>query len=167
MKYMLKEYLSENDVAADEMKVSSHNLKNYCAEVPAGESVLGLVASMLKICEDQSGWGLAANQVDVMKRVIVINFNGFTQALINPVVVRAWGGMSCQEEGCLSFPLSHVKVFRHKKITVRGYDVLWNPVEYRWRNDLARVVQHEIDHLDGITMFERRVTPAKLRSAHG
>lgn len=168
MRHTLKQYLDWEAIEAEDMKVSSNNLKNYCAEVPDGESVLALVASMLKICEEQKSWGLSANQVDVMKRVVVFNFNGFTQAIINPVIVKAWGGMSCVEEGCLSFPLSHVMVFRHKKITIRGYDVLWNPIEYRWKGDLARVAQHECDHLDGITMFDRRVTPAKLRNtAHG
>lgn len=165
MKVMLRQYLDWEEVEAIEMKVSSHNLKNYCAEVADGESVLALVAGMLKICEERNGWGLAANQVDVMQRVIVFNFHGFTQALINPVITRAWGGMSCVEESCLSFPLAHVQVFRHKKITIKGFDVLWNPIEYKWRGDLARIAQHEIDHLDGITMFERRVTLAKLRSA--
>jgi peptide deformylase len=164
MRIQLKEHLKRHDIEGDEMQVSSHNLKNYCAEVPEGESVLGLVAGMLRICEEKEGVGLAANQVGVMKRVVVFNFSGFTQALINPTITRAWGGMTCLEEGCLSFPLSHVRVFRHKKITIRGFDVLWNPIEYRWRGHLARIAQHELDHLDGITMFDRRVTPAKLRN---
>ena len=147
------------------MNVTSNNLKGYCAEVPEGESVLALVAGMLCVCEKLNGWALAANQVDVMKRVVVVNFSGFTQALINPVIVKAWGGMDCVEEGCLSFPASQIPVFRHRKVTVRGFDVLWNPIEYRWRGKLARIIQHEIDHLNGITMFDRRVTPAKVKSA--
>lgn len=153
---MLKAYLDFNNVTGEEMKVTSNNLKNYCSEVPEGESVLKLVASMLRICEEKRGLGLSANQVDVMKRVMVVNFNGFTQALINPEIVRAWGGMSVMQEGCLSFPASEATVFRHRKITIRGFDVLWNPVEYRWKGLLARVAQHEMDHLDGITMFDRQ-----------
>jgi peptide deformylase len=148
-----------------EVKITTNDLKNYCAEVAEGESVLGLVASMLKACEDHEGIGLAANQIGVMKRVIVLNFNGFTQALINPVITRAWGGLAPMEEGCLSFPTSSVMVFRHRNITIKGFDVLWNPVEYRWRGLLARVAQHECDHLDGITMFDRRARISGIRSA--
>jgi peptide deformylase len=56
-------------------------------------------------------------------------------------------------------------VFRHRNITIKGFDVLWNPVEYRWRGLLARVAQHECDHLDGITMFDRRARISGIRSA--
>lgn len=152
----LKRLLKSQNVVGDEMNVSSDNLKRYCAEVPEGESVLRLVAGMLKVCEERDGWGLAANQVGVMKRVIVVRFSGFTQALINPEITRAWGGMNCVEEGCLSFPCKYVPVFRHRRITIKGFDVLWNPVEYHWKNTLARIAQHEVDHLDGVTMYDKR-----------
>ena len=157
MGFMLKEVLGFRKVEGEDMKVTTVNLKNYCSEVAEGESVLKLVASMLLACEKNQGMGLAANQLGVMQRIIVVNYSGFTQALINPVIIKQWGGMSVMQEGCLSFPTREATVFRHRNITIVGFDVLWKPVKYKWRGVLARCAQHEMDHLDGITMFDRQV----------
>lgn len=164
MKMMLKEYLVSHNayLNVELMKINANNLKNYCAEVPQDESVLRTVAGMLMLLEENNGLGLAANQVGVMKRIIVINYSGFTQAIINPEITKAWGGMSVMQEGCLSFPAREATVFRHKKITVEGFDILWNPIQYKWKGNLARIAAHEIDHLDGITMFDREVKSMRM-----
>lgn len=88
----------------------------------------------------------------MLKRVIVIQTKGFRQVLINPVITGGYGGKSKQKEGCLSFPRLLVQKIRNKQITVEGFNEYWKPVTRKLKGDAARCVQHEIDHLNGITI---------------
>ena len=63
--------------------------------------------------------------------------------------------MTRAREGCLSFPNKMADVKRHKRVTVTGYDESWKPVRRKASGWMARILQHEIDHLDGITMMDR------------
>ena len=101
---------------------------------------------------ENRGVGLAANQVGLLKRVIVFDDRTHTGAkvLYNPVIVDTSEAVDYAEEGCLSYPGVQALVKRHKQITVRSRDAFWHEVDHIYRGFAARIVQHEIDHLDAI-----------------
>lgn len=103
---------------------------------------------------------LAAVQVDHLERVVIIrnNFddkadNSFT-ALINPEIVKYEGEVVADYEGCLSVSDIYGKVPRHTKIRVRALDITGNEVRFKAEGFLARVIQHEIDHTNGIVFID-------------
>lgn len=123
------------------------------------DSLRQLVRDMAETMYDAPGIGLAAPQIGVHQRVIVIDIAGGDEppeliAAINPVIVHA-EGETFEEEGCLSVPKYAANVRRHAKIVVKGL----NPEgeEMTWKADglLAIAFQHEIDHLDGILFIDQ------------
>jgi peptide deformylase len=100
--------------------------------------------------EEKIAVGLAANQVGIPKRLIVVNYAGFKEAMVNPVIEKFRGGTNIESEGCLSFPGKLVSVERYKIIVVSWLAIDGTPKRIKIRGLLARIVQHEIDHLDGI-----------------
>ena len=113
-----------------------------------------LIDNMIKTMIDNSGLGLAAPQVGESKRLFVYGHQR-AMVLINPVIFVVDGETSTQEEACLSIPNFQAHVVRASKITVTGMDR--EGVEQRFEADgmLARVIQHELDHLDGILFIDR------------
>ena len=101
------------------------------------------------------GIGLAAPQIGLQKRLILIHTVSFQKVILNPVITRTRLGKTISKEGCLSFPGKTVKMKRHKQIIVEGFDENWKPVKFKLRGLDSTVVQHEIDHLDGITIVKR------------
>lgn len=103
---------------------------------------------------------LAAVQVDCLERVVIVrnNFddkadNSFT-ALINPEIVKYEGDVIADYEGCLSVSDIYGKVPRHTKIRVKALDTTGNEVRFKAEGFLARVIQHEIDHTNGIVFID-------------
>lgn len=127
-------------------------LKQIAQPVPEGGRVDNLVEQMFMIMKQHKGIGLAANQVGVLQRVIVININGIKQEFINPVITAQKGGRRTSREGCLSYPGRIVSVARYKEITIEGFDKNWQPVKRKLKDLAASCVQHEMDHLDGRTI---------------
>ena len=110
-----------------------------------------LIADMLETMYGAPGIGLAATQVDVHKRLLVIDVSDERNqpyCLINPEIVAAEGRAS-GEEGCLSVPGTYEYVERAQKIRVRALDTDGEPFELEAEDLLAVCIQHEIDHLDG------------------
>jgi len=103
---------------------------------------------MVRFMKERNGIGLAAPQVGVLKRVIVADVGDGPLGLINPEIVKQEGSAT-NLEGCLSFPGVVVEVPRNTCIEVAGQDVRGHRVEFEAIGLLARVLQHEIDHLDG------------------
>lgn len=109
------------------------------------------------------GVGLAANQVGVQKRMIAIYFieneEVMKYALVNPKIISYSVKMCCLDsgEGCLSVPKDvEGYVYRHYKVTVKGFDVLTNKeVTIKAKGYLAIILQHEIDHLEGILYVDK------------
>jgi len=99
--------------------------------------------------------GLAANQVGINARVIVINYAGFNGGMINPVITKYRGGTCTAMEQCLSFGKKKTYPIRHKIIVVEYLDTNGDKHRNKYRGLMARIIQHEVDHLDGITMFCR------------
>jgi peptide deformylase len=118
-----------------------------------------LIDDMIETMYASAGIGLAAPQVGVKKRVIVVDVGAREDGhpllvVINPEIVLAEGLIE-SEEGCLSVPeyIAHIK--RAERIVVRGLDRDGNPVEIEATGLLARAFQHEIDHLDGVLILDR------------
>ncbi len=82
--------------------------------------------------------------------------NGFSKAIINPVITKTSGKLKLGKEGCLSFPGKRVDMKRDNIVVVEGFDEDWNPIKKKVRALSAFCVQHEIDHLNGITITGRR-----------
>ena len=101
------------------------------------------------------GIGLAAPQIGLQKRLILIHTPSFQKVILNPVITRTRLGKTTSEEGCLSFPGKIIKMKRHKQIIVEGFDQNWKPVKFKLRNLDSNVAQHEIDHLNGITIMSQ------------
>lgn len=113
--------------------------------------------------------GLAAPQIGINRRIIVFRNKGFEEkkwsgreedfdVLINPRITQSRGEMVTMVEGCLSCPEIQVEVSRYPEIKVRAYNTKGEKVNKRYKNYLARVVQHEIDHLDGILIIDHEGT---------
>jgi len=115
-----------------------------------------LVADMAETMYAAPGVGLAATQVDVHKRIIVMDVSEARDELrvfINPEIVSAEGDAEC-EEGCLSVADFCADVRRHAQVLVKGLDREGKPVEITGEGLLAVVLQHEIDHLNGILFID-------------
>jgi peptide deformylase len=151
-------------------------LKKKSAPVPIiTDSIRELVRDMTETMYDAPGVGLAAPQIGVRQRVIVIDISGKNEppdliVAINPVIVHA-EGESFEEEGCLSVPDYAANVRRHASVVVKALNL--EGVELTWKAEdlLAIAFQHEIDHLEGILfvdhlstlkreMFQRKVRKA-------
>ncbi len=127
-----------------------------------------MVAEMLELMYANKGIGLAANQVDLPYRLMVVNPSGDPavkdeeHVLINPEILRSKGSAE-DREGCLSLPDIYAPVKRPEKIVLSAYDLSGREVTWELDGLYARVVQHECDHLDGV-LFIDRLTPSNLLS---
>ena len=110
-----------------------------------------------------SGIALAAPQIGVQKQIVVWDIDDQPMALINPVVVES-DGEWVYSEGCLSIPELYVDILRPNKVLVRGIDIDGNEVEIEADELMGRMFQHEIDHLNGVLMFDR-MTPDQRKVA--
>src|SRR3954465_15041052 len=130
-----------------------------------GKKQLLLIDDMIRIMKKANGVGLAAPQIGVLQRIIVIAPDGMKPtALINPKIVKAEGEYIGQE-GCLSIPGLYGDVMRPEYVEVEAFDRRGRELVYELEGMPAKVVQHEIDHLDGI-LFIDKVDAATLHWAH-
>jgi peptide deformylase len=116
-----------------------------------------LAKDLIETMHANSGVGLAANQVAISSRMFVVaprGTEGDSYVFINPVIIRK-SGKKRAEEGCLSVPECYAYVTRHKRITVRALDLDGKTIEVEAENLFARIIQHELDHLDGIVFVQR------------
>jgi len=126
-----------------------------------------LVREMFGRMYEHNGIGLAANQVDLPLRLFIINLNakpdeGEEFVFINPVLSKPKGNEE-SEEGCLSFPELYGPVTRPKLITVQAYNLRGEEVRMDLNGMLARAVQHEYDHLDGVVFVDRMAPTARAK----
>ena len=121
------------------------------------EKIKELAYDMLDTMYTANGVGLAAPQVGVLKRIIVIDVSPEGNkpiVLINPEII-AMSGTQSGEEGCLSVPGKSGCVTRPNEVTVRGYNLKMQPIELTGNELLARALCHEIDHLDGVVYVQK------------
>ncbi len=129
-----------------------------------------IVSEMFELMYDARGIGLAANQVDLPLQLFVCNTlsdpdKGEELVFINPVISSP-KGTSEAEEGCLSLPEVHANVTRPEKIHVSAYDLQGNEIDQTVSGLLARVIQHEFDHLHG-KLFIDRISESSLKNLDG
>ena len=114
-----------------------------------------IIADMVDTMYDEAGIGLAAPQVGISLRLMVVGHDEKREprALVNPVIANR-GGQVTAEEGCLSIPGVFAQVTRAEWVDVEAKDVDGEPVKIHGRGLQARVLQHEIDHLDGVLFID-------------
>lgn len=130
-----------------------------------------LINEMVEAMHAENGIGLAANQIGVPLRVIVVQLvddgaepeSGKLYALINPEIVKYSDELVTAEEGCLSVPHYYGEVTRPAEVVVRARDRKGHETKVKAAGLLARAFQHEIDHLDGILFIDRMESLDKLR----
>ena len=117
-----------------------------------------LIDDMIETMHHAEGVGLAAPQIGILKRVIVFDLydEDGAMALINPEIVQT-SGQQCEEEGCLSLPGKRGFVNRPEIVTVRFQDEHGDWYEIEGEDLLARVLCHEIDHLNGVLYIDKQV----------
>jgi peptide deformylase len=128
------------------------------------DNILLLVDKMTDIMIKNKGIGLAGPQVGVSLRIFIVSLDISRQNLkvyINPTA-NPYGGLEALEEGCLSLPVVTAKIKRYKKCSVTATDLHGNKFTEEAEGLLARVFQHEFDHLQGITIADRMGQVAKI-----
>lgn len=138
-------------------KYGDPGLRRRADEVgPITPEIRKTVEDMVETMYDEVGIGLAAPQVGIPLRLMVVtdDESRAARALVNPVIVEVTGQVTA-EEGCLSIPGVFAQVSRAAQVTVMARDLDGQPVTIRAEGLLARVLQHEIDHLDGILFIDR------------
>jgi peptide deformylase len=139
-------------------------LREKAAPVDAvTEAVRSLIADMFETMYAEDGVGLAAPQIGISERILVIDTreDGISPiALVNPVILEASEETEKAEEGCLSLPGLNDVVERSARVIVNGLDPDGRPRQIEAEGLLSRALQHEIDHIDGI-LFIDRVSPLK------
>ncbi|HEU0054963.1 MAG TPA: peptide deformylase [Longimicrobium sp.] len=139
-------------------------LRRRADEVPGADPALDkLIDDMFETMYDARGIGLAAPQIGISSRVIVVDVNDPETppfALLNPRIVESSAEKEKGEEGCLSIPGISAPVERPARVVVEGLDRAGQPVRIEAEALLARCLQHEIDHLEGV-LFIDRVGPLK------
>jgi peptide deformylase len=129
------------------------------------DSLRHLVEGMLETLRVGEGrMAIAANQVGVLKRVFVGQADEKVYVLVNPVLEEKSEETETATEGCLSIPGIGVEVERHSGVVVSGQDEEGRPVRYEVKGEVARMMQHETDHLDGVLMFERAEPEERKRA---
>jgi len=123
------------------------------------DEVRRLIDDLFETMDAAKGIGLAANQVGVPRRVAVVDVDGDRFPMVNPVI-RAAEGRSRAEEGCLSIPDVYGEVTRPERVVLDALDRDGRPYTREADGLLARAIQHEVDHLDGI-LFLDHLSPLK------
>ena len=114
-----------------------------------------LVERMTQLMHEANGVGLAATQVGVLRRLFVFTDDGEDRVLVNPVITKTSKETEVDEEGCLSLRDVLVPVERAQKVTIEGVDAKGEAVKLEFELPASRVVQHELDHLDGVLIIDR------------
>lgn len=146
------------------LKYPDINLKKKAENVKIIDTnIKKLAKNMIETMLYNNGIGLAATQVNVQKKIIVINITSFIRPLIiiNPKIIYK-KGYSFELEGCLSFPNIFIKVKRNKIIKIKFIDINGKNNILTTDNLLSICLQHEIDHLNGITLYDK-MSPLKKK----
>lgn len=140
-------------------------LRMRANEVEAFDEELARLAErMITLMHDAEGLGLAATQVGILRRLFVFHDEGEDHVVVNPMLAATGGGAEVEEEGCLSLGSVRMPVERSLEVTLEGLDVHGARLRLELQGLTARVVQHELDHLDGKLIIDR-TDPESRRGA--
>ena len=114
-----------------------------------------LMADMAETMLKKDGFGLAAPQINQSIRLVTVNNNGEIAVFLNPKILKKSWRKNIAEEGCLSIPNVFLPIKRHSTITLEFLNLAGDKQILKTKDLLARVLQHEIDHLDGILFIDK------------
>jgi peptide deformylase len=139
------------------IKYGHPTLRITAAPIPPGEALESFIEDMIETMETLDGVGLAATQVNVKKRLLVAKDIDRKKlyVLLNPVIIAYSEKKESDIEGCLSLPGLQGNVPRHHRIIIRAQTSAGETVEIEAKGHFARVLQHEIDHLNGVLYIDR------------
>ena len=123
-----------------------------------------LIDDMFDTMYEANGVGLAAPQVGILKRIVVMDVDGTPHLLINPEILETSGSQT-GAEGCLSLPGRAGQVTRPNYVKAKAYDENLEPYEIEGEGLLARAICHELDHLDGIVFLDKAVPGSVVNTA--
>lgn len=134
------------------------SLRKQCKKV---ENVNGRIRELLDDMMDtlhsvENGAALAANQVGILKRLVVVDYGEYYLKLVNPEIVESEGEQECIE-ACLSFPGKFGKTIRPQKVTVKALDENGEEVVLVGEDEMAKCFCHELEHLDGEVFLDKAV----------
>lgn len=131
-------------------------LRKKCQKIDKiDEETKKLSLDMTEIMTENQGIGLAASQVGELKRIIAVQMEERVEIFINPEIISKSKETEIMEEGCLSFPGLFLKIKRAKEIEIKTLNLEGEEFQLKAKGLLARVIQHEIDHLDGILFVDK------------
>lgn len=128
---------------------------------PLDPEIQELIKQMIITLQEAEGAGLAAPQVGKSLRICIVQYDGESFVLINPKITSYSRNKEIGEEGCLSFPGNWLPIKRSERVKVRYTDETGQEIKTKAEGMFARIIQHEVDHLDGILFVER----AKIKRA--
>jgi len=134
------------------------------SEIIKSRGFKSLIASMVKTMVKTDGVGLAAPQIGKSIRLAVINSKDGVLCLINPKFTKKSWACELGQEGCLSIPGVFGKVKRHKKISLTYCDKNGKKIKLTAGGMMARVIQHEVDHLDGVLFIDKAEEVEKIQN---
>jgi peptide deformylase len=150
----------------------AHNIRTFGDPVLKSEAaaitdvdgkLVRLAEEMVHVMYAAPGIGLAAPQIGVQKQMFVYDIGEGPATIVNPRIEES-SGEWVYEEGCLSIPGLYVEMVRPKEVLMSGWDLDGNEVSIEADEVLARLFQHELDHLHGVLMFDR-MTPEQRKAA--
>ncbi len=127
-----------------------------CQEVEKiDDEILKLIEEMKKKMIESEGVGLAANQVGIGKKIIIVQTEKDPEAFINPKILKKSRETEISEEGCLSLPGVRLDIKRAKEVLIEALDIDGKFLQIEAKNLPARIFQHEIDHIEGRLIIDR------------
>lgn len=130
---------------------------------PDEEGLDTLIKNMTDTMYDAPGVGLAAVQIGVLKKVVTYDIGEGLNVLLNPEII-SFEGEEEEEEGCLSVPEVRIHIKRYSKIEVKGIDQYGETQHFEAEDFLARALQHEIDHINGVIILDRASREERKRA---
>lgn len=140
-------------------------LRKKCKEVTCVDDKIRQIFDdmMDTLHNTENGAALAANQVGILKRLVVIDYYGYVLKLVNPQIVGYSGVQECIE-GCLSFPNRFVKTIRPQKVTVQALDEYGAEIIVTGEDEIAKCFCHELEHLDGDIFLDKAFEEIELET---
>ena len=139
-------------------------LRRKCLPAEDIEALAPVAKEMVETMRDGKGIGLAGPQVGLLKRIFVVQVDGdVPRVFVNPTIIGTSPELSQYEEGCLSIPGMYADVTRPAMVTIQAWNERGRPFTLDAEGLLARVIQHEYDHLDGTLFIDRLSEPKRNR----
>lgn len=133
-------------------------LRKRCKDVKVvDDRIRGMLDDMMEtLHQTENGAALAANQVGILKRLVVVDYLDQQLKLVNPEIVERSGERE-DSEGCLSFPGQYVKTVRPQRVTVRALDENGQEITLTGEDEMAKCFCHELEHLDGEVFLDKAI----------